>query len=104
MLEHPDQERYRRVKERVEERYGLYGHAAAYGLVNAMLFAINILTSPEYLWFLWPLLGWGIGLASHAFGVLGKEWQERKIQAIMERERRERQGPDEPEGQTWPNL
>jgi transcriptional regulator with XRE-family HTH domain len=28
--------------------------------VNIMLFIINITTSPEYLWFIYPLLGWGI--------------------------------------------
>lgn len=104
MLDRSDQEWYRRVKERVEARYGLYGHAVTYGLVNALLLAINLLTSPAYLWFLWPLLGWGIGLAAHAFDVFGKEWQERKIAAIMARERQERLGPDEPDGQTWPNL
>jgi hypothetical protein len=29
-------------------------------LVNLMLFIINITTSPEHLWFIYPLLGWGI--------------------------------------------
>jgi len=31
-------------------------------LVNTMLFIINILTTPGYLWFIYPLLGWGIPL------------------------------------------
>lgn len=29
-------------------------------LVNLMLFAINMITTPQHLWFLYPLLGWGI--------------------------------------------
>jgi transcriptional regulator with XRE-family HTH domain len=29
-------------------------------LVNLMLFIINILTTPEHLWFIYPLLGWGV--------------------------------------------
>lgn len=29
-------------------------------LVNIMLFIINITTTPEHLWFIYPLLGWGI--------------------------------------------
>lgn len=29
-------------------------------VVNFMLFIINISTSPEHLWFIYPLLGWGI--------------------------------------------
>lgn len=31
-------------------------------LVNLLLFTINILTSTEHLWFIYPLLGWGIPL------------------------------------------
>ena len=31
-------------------------------LVNLMLFTINMITSTKYLWFLYPLLGWGIPL------------------------------------------
>ena len=61
--------------------------------MNALLFAINMITSPDSLWFYWPLLGWGVGLAAHGFSVfageslLGKEWEERKTREIMERER-----------------
>jgi transcriptional regulator with XRE-family HTH domain len=29
-------------------------------VVNIMLFIINMTTSPENLWFIYPLLGWGI--------------------------------------------
>lgn len=31
-------------------------------LVNLMLFIINMITSTEHLWFIYPLLGWGIPL------------------------------------------
>lgn len=31
-------------------------------LVNLMLFTINMITSMEHLWFIYPLLGWGIPL------------------------------------------
>ena len=31
-------------------------------LVNILLFIINMISSPEYLWFIYPLLGWGIPL------------------------------------------
>ena len=33
-------------------------------------------------WFFWPLLGWGIGIVSHAFttfgvfGIFGRDWEE----------------------------
>ena len=34
-----------------------------YLMVVAMLFAINLLSSPQYIWAWWPALGWGIALA-----------------------------------------
>jgi hypothetical protein len=42
-----------------------------------MLGLINLFTGSEYLWFLWPAMGWGIGLAFHLVGTLtGKEQAE----------------------------
>lgn len=63
--------RYRGAKAQVEALRGFYGHATAYALVNAGLLLINLLTSPAYLWVVWPLLGWGIGLASHGLARAG---------------------------------
>lgn len=40
-------------------------HATVFIAVNLMLVAIWATTTPGYPWFLWPLLGWGIGLAAH---------------------------------------
>jgi hypothetical protein len=53
-------------------RAGLAAHATSYVLVMAMLVVIWLLTAGEhaYFWPVWPMFGWGIGLASHAFGVL----------------------------------
>jgi hypothetical protein len=48
-----------------------------------MLFLINITTSPDILWFYWPLLGWGIGIVMHAVYVFGfghwfgPDWEEK---------------------------
>ncbi len=97
---------YRRTKARIEALRGFYAHATAYALVNAGLLLINLLTSPAYLWVVWPLLGWGIGLASHGLGVFGgrfgRDWEERQLRQLLdERERRPR---DEPPAETWPNL
>ncbi len=84
--------RYQRAKERVEEIKGFYIHLTVYIIINPVLFIINWLTSPDNLWFYWPLLGWGIGLVIHmiwVFGfskVLGTGLEERKIQEIMDKE------------------
>ncbi len=87
-----DNEKYVRAKEKVAEIKGVYVHAVVYLLGNIILFLINILLVPEWLWFYWPLLGWGIGLAAHAAVVLGlpgffgPEWEKRKIKAIMDKD------------------
>jgi hypothetical protein len=60
-----------------EARISLAVHAGAYVLVNAVLAAIN-LSSGGDLWFQWPLLGWGAGVAYHAWVVsrhVGLNWK-----------------------------
>jgi len=53
-------------------RAGLAAHATTYVLVIAMLLVIWMVTAGEhaYFWPIWPMFGWGIGLAAHALGVL----------------------------------
>jgi len=34
-----------------------------------MFAIINFATSTEYLWFKWPIMGWGIGVFFHAMNV-----------------------------------
>ncbi|MDK2889699.1 MAG: hypothetical protein PWR21_331 [Methanoculleus sp.] len=89
-----EQERYAHAKRQVEELRGFYMHLAVYIAVNLLLFAINMVTSPGALWFYWVTIFWGIGVVFHALGVFagsrvfGREWEERKIREIMEREER----------------
>jgi hypothetical protein len=52
-----------------KEKQGFTVHAVIYAGVNAGLIALNLLTVPQVLWFIFPLVGWGIGLAGHYFGV-----------------------------------
>ncbi|MEM0341137.1 MAG: 2TM domain-containing protein [Desulfurococcus sp.] len=42
-------------------------HLAAYVIINLFLVFINLWTSPEQIWFVWPLTGWGIESAFHAY-------------------------------------
>jgi len=46
-----------------------YRHLAVYVAVNLLLVVINLVTSRGYFWAIWPLLGWGIGIAIHALRV-----------------------------------
>ena len=60
-----------------EEKIGFSVHLVVYVLVNAMLIAINLLYSPEAIWFFYPLLGWGIGISMHY--LFGIRWLEKKL-------------------------
>lgn len=90
--DYQNQERYDRAKKRVEEIKGFYGNLAAYIVVNVGLLAVNLLTSANHLWFYWPMIGWGIGVAIHGMKVynylpfLGKDWEERKMKEFMDKE------------------
>lgn len=72
------------ARERVEALKGYYSHLASFVAVNGFLMILNLVTSPETLWFIYPLLGWGIGLAIHTAEVFwtGPDWEERKIQEL----------------------
>ncbi len=48
---------------------GFFFHFSAYVLVNAILLAVNLLLTPQKLWFFWPMLGWGAGLLAHGLAV-----------------------------------
>lgn len=89
-----DSERYRRAKKRVEARIGFYIHAAVYAVVNFVLIVINLSTSTEYLWFKWPLIGWGIGLGFHYLGshlfFEISSIKDRLIQKELEKEKKSR--------------
>ncbi|MDQ6914665.1 MAG: DUF1707 domain-containing protein [Actinomycetota bacterium] len=57
-------------------RAGLRAHARAFLAVNLLLIAIWATSGAGYFWPMWPLLGWGIGLASHARGCgWGRGWR-----------------------------
>ncbi|MGE4512478.1 2TM domain-containing protein [Chryseobacterium taeanense] len=83
---------YQKATKRVKELKGFYGNLTSYILVISFLVVLNIITSPGYLWFFWPMLGWGIGVAAHAANTfwIGKEWEEKKIRELMDEERRNR--------------
>ncbi|MCG2611052.1 2TM domain-containing protein [Flavobacterium sp. SM15] len=89
-----ENEKYESARKRVKEIKEFYGHLLSYVVVNLFLVAVNLLTSPEHLWFFWPMLGWGIGVSVHAMRVfnimpfLGKDWEERKLKEFMEEEER----------------
>ena len=86
-------ENYERARKRVKEIKGFYSNLITYLVVNAVLVIINLVTSPNKLWFYWVTIFWGIGIIFSASNVflrkgrfLGKEWEDKKVKKILERE------------------
>ncbi|MGD8863640.1 MAG: 2TM domain-containing protein [Myxococcales bacterium] len=76
-----------RAKRKVGARLGFYWHAVVYVMANAAMLAINLTKTPDTLWFVWPLAGWGAALLLHAFATFqGQGMTEDMIQAEVDRE------------------
>jgi len=89
-----DDELYKLAKESVDERKIFLSHLAAYIVVNAALALIWSVKGGGYPWFVWPLGGWGIGIAFHFLGVYVLSsrqggWEQREIHKEMERLKQE---------------
>ena len=70
---------------------GFYSNLTTYVLVISALFVINYFTSPGYWWAVWPALGWGIGIVSHALSafevlnIFGPEWEKKQVEKRLGR-------------------
>lgn len=94
-----DQFAYEAAQERVKKIKGLYTHAFVYVVVNALIIFSIARELPDNETLFQPgvfstAFFWGIGLLGHALSViipefiLGKDWEERKIQQYMEEEKK----------------
>jgi hypothetical protein len=89
-------EAYRQAERRVRAKLGFYWHFASYLIVNGLLIVIYLLTTLGagglyYPWFVWPMMGWGIGLLFHFLGVFAfgtMDSQSNRQKMIMEEMRR----------------
>jgi signal transduction histidine kinase len=86
-----EDETLRRARRRATAELGFYTHLMSYLGVMAFLALINLLTT-RYPWFVWPALGWGMGLFSHYMAVFGSQaLRQRYFDPAVEREvRREK--------------
>ena len=90
-----EENRYYRAKERVDKMKEFYAHVISYIGVNTFLVFLNYYTGWSHKWFIYPLIGWGIGLLFHYFEAFGhypflsKNWEEKKIKELMEEEKKE---------------
>lgn len=70
----------------LRKKRDLQAHVLAYAMVNLLLNALWLLTMPGGLyWPIFPLLGWGIGLAFHIWDVYAPAPSEGQIEREMRR-------------------
>jgi len=88
----PDEaQAFHRATARVRARIGLILHICLYVLIGLLLLVLNLVTSPESLWFLWPTLSWLLALVIHAGLVIGpgsralERWQDREYRRELNR-------------------
>ena len=78
------------AREQAKKEAEFYTHLATFLVCMTGLAALNLLTQPGHLWFLYALFGWGIGLANHASETFalgrGSGWQQRRTQELLDRE------------------
>lgn len=64
----------------------------AFLVVIPGLYILNIFVSPDYLWVIWPALGWGVAIVLQAvtifglFGIFGADWEQRQFEKRMKRD------------------
>jgi cell division protein FtsW (lipid II flippase) len=90
-------ERYFAAQKRVKSIKGFYVHLTVYVFVNIFL-SFQIYRSSKNEFWRWesfsPALFWGIGLLAHGTSVFGsnllfgKNWEERKIKELMEKDKK----------------
>lgn len=84
---------YLKAQKRVEDIKGFYGNLGSYVIVITGLAILNIVTSPQHLWFIYPAIGWGLGVLVHGMSVfnympfMGRDWEERKIRELLEKDK-----------------
>jgi len=83
MNDHPtplvsDEELMQQARKRVALKRWFKVHLLTYVVVNVFLVFIFFITTrgwPAYFWPMWPMMGWGLGVAIHGavvyFGILG---------------------------------
>ena len=84
---------YKKARKKVKAKKEFYEHFSIYVVMSIFFIVLNLLTSSGHLWFMWPILGWGLGVFFHyldVFGIpgvgnLSKEWEEEAIQEELKR-------------------
>jgi hypothetical protein len=82
-----EQELRERALKHLKDKRDLKAHLLAYVSVNLMLVVIWFAAGGGFFWPVFPIFGWGIGIAFHIYDVVSPEPGPAQVQAEMERMR-----------------
>lgn len=88
---------YDRARRKVKEIRSFYYNLACFCIVIPALITINLIFTPGFYWFWFSIAGWGSGLLIHGFSAfgylpfLGKDWEQKKIKELMEKDNQSKQ-------------
>jgi hypothetical protein len=75
-----------RALRRLKKRADFRGHLMVYALINTFLIVIWAITGHHFFWPVFPMVGWGIGVAMNAWDVYrNDEPDEGQIRREMDR-------------------
>ncbi len=89
--QHDYSRREQEAVEYVRDIKGFYTHLAVYVISVAAMAVANLYMGTDYIWFIWPALGWGLGVAAHGltvfewFSLFGVDWERRQIEKRLGR-------------------
>lgn len=84
--------RYESAKEQVDKLKGFYAHFAIYLIFVPIFIFLNYQSNAGFPWAIFPIGGWGFGVAGHAADTFnwnpffGKDWEQRKIRELLDKE------------------
>lgn len=85
---------YKKAKDKIKEIRGFYYNLACFCICMPVIIYINLRYLPEFHWFWFSIAGWGTGVviqgmfAFDRVPFLGKDWENRKINQLMEQSKR----------------
>ncbi len=88
-----DSEQYKKAVKKVEEIKAFYHHLIVFAVINLAILTFVIFFEGDLIFFfIVSVLGWGIGIISHALKVYeinpitNENWKKRKIQELLDKD------------------
>lgn len=85
-------EEERDALEYVRDIKGFYDHLIVYLVSITAMVVASFFFETSYPWYIWPALGWGIGVAAHGlsvfevFSLFGADWEKRQVEKRLRRD------------------